>query len=81
MAKNKKDFSIDIRDISYFIDNVKDIDLRISLIEELGYKIGFNVATNSCKEKSIIIGKKNELRMQIVPRNNMSPLVKCAIIE
>lgn len=56
---------IDIRDISYFIDHVKDIELRVSAIQQLGYSIGFNVVNNNCAERQIIKGKKNELRMQI----------------
>ena len=81
MTKKKKDYSLDIRDISYFVDHVKNIKLRIDIIKRLGYNIGFNVATKDCKEKDVITGKRNELRMQIVPRDIKSPLVTCAIIE
>lgn len=81
MSKNKKDYSIDIMDINYFIDHVSNIDFRASLISELGYKIGVNVATKDCKEKDITIGKRNELRIQIAPMTHKSPLVKCAIVE
>lgn len=82
LRKNdKKDASIDIRDINYFIDHVKDIDLRINIIKNLGYKIGVNVANSICKEKDITIGKRKEIRIQIEPISNKIPLVKCAIIE
>lgn len=81
MGKNKKDFSIDIRDINYFIDHVKNIELRASLIKQLGYKIGVNVVTEDCQEKDITIGKRKEIRIQIAPKSSVSPLVKCAIIE
>ena len=81
MSKVKKDFSIDIRDINYFIDHVKNIDFRVSLIKQLGYKIGVNVITKSCQEKDITIGKRKEIRIQIEPSKSLSPLVKCAIIE
>jgi len=81
MGKNKKDFSIDIRDINYFIDHVKNVDFRISLIKQLGYKVGVNVVTNDCQEKDITIGKRKEIRIQIAPKSSTSPLVKCAIIE
>lgn len=81
MGKNKKDFSIDIRDINYFIDHVKNVDFRISLIKQLGYKVGVNVVTNDCQEKDITIGKRKEIRIQIAPKLSVSPLVKCAIIE
>lgn len=81
MAKKVKDHSRDIRDICYFIDHVKEIDFRISLIKELGYHIGVNIATKNCCEKDIIIGKRKEIRIQITPKEPKSPLVACAIIE
>ena len=36
-SKNEK-FRRDYRDICYFIDNVKNIDIRIRIIKSLGYK-------------------------------------------
>lgn len=81
MDKKIKKHSIDIRDICYFIDHVKNIDFRASLIKELGYKIGVNVLTKDSHEKMITIGKKGEIRLQISPNENKMPLVKCAIIE
>lgn len=81
MTKKKKDYSLDIRDISYFVDHVKDIKLRLDIIKNLGYKIGVNVATKGCKEKDVMIGKKNELRIQLTPIDKKIPLVTCAIIE
>lgn len=81
MAKKTRDRSIDIRDVCYFIDHVKEIDFRISLIKELGYQIGVNVVTKENKEKDIIIGKKNEIRIQIAPKDKNLPLAACAIIE
>ena len=81
MGKKVKDISRDIRDINYFIDHVKEIDFRISLIKELGYKIGVNVATKDCCEKDIIIGKRKETRIQIAPKDKHLPLATCAIIE
>lgn len=81
MKIKNKNRSRDIRDICYFIDHVKEIKFRISLIQELGYNIGFNVATKQCKEKDIIIGKKNEIRLQITPKEKNNPLVACAIIN
>ena len=81
MSKKVKDRSRDIRDICYFIDHVKDIDFRISLIKELGYRTGVDVATKDCREKDVKIGKRKETRIQITPRNPKLPLVVCAIIE
>lgn len=79
--RKKKDNSLDIRDICYFVDHVRDIKLRSDIIKNLGYKIGVNVATKDCKEKDITRGKRNEIRVQIAPRDKKSPLVLCAVIE
>ena len=81
---NKKNvlFDRDYRDICYFIDHVKDIDFRVSLIKSLGYKIGVNIVKGEGDiEKCITIGKRKEYRIQIEPTVKKSPLVKCAIIE
>ena len=68
-AKKVNNFKRDYRDICYFIDHVKDIDFRISLIRSLGYKIGVNIVKGEeDKEKSITIGKKKEYRIQIAPK-------------
>ena len=81
MSKKDK-FKRDYRDICYFIDHVRDIDFRISLIKSLGYKIGVNIVKEgSNKEKSITIGKRKEYRIQIAPVLPRSPLVQCAIVE
>ena len=72
----------DYRDICYFIDHVKDVKLRISLIRSLGYKIGVNIVKpNLDKEKTITLGKRKEYRIQIAPVQPHSPLVECAIVE
>ena len=81
MSKNKRDTSRDYRDICYFVDHVKDIKLRVDLIKSLGYKIGVNIVKEGDIEKSITIGKRNEMRIQIAPVVKTSPLVQCAIVE
>jgi hypothetical protein len=81
MSKKKKDTSRDYRDICYFVDHVKDIKLRVDLIKSLGYKIGVNIVKEGDIEKSITIGKRNEMRIQIAPVVKTSPLVQCAIVE
>lgn len=81
-SKKTNNFERDYRDICYFIDHVKDIKLRISLIESLGYKIGVNIVKkDEDKVKSITIGKKKEYRIQIAPRSKDIPLATCAIVE
>ena len=77
----KKNYATDIRDICYFVTHVKNLDLRVSLIESLGYRIGVDVATSYSHEKMISIGKRKEVRVQITPQVKGNPLVKCAIIE
>lgn len=77
----QRDRSIDVRDICYFIDHVKDINFRVSLIQELGYRVGVDFATKECKEKDIVIGKRKEWRLQIEPREEKFTWVRCAIIE
>ena len=81
MTKSREEINRDIRDICYFIDHVKKLPFRISLIKELGYRIGYDVAQSDSAEKKIIIGKKGEYRVQIVPTNKKFPLVTCAIID
>lgn len=72
----------DYRDICYFVDHVKDVEFRMSLIESLGYKVGWNVANSKENtEKSYIIGANNEIRVQISPAKEGFKLVRCAIID
>jgi hypothetical protein len=78
----KEKFQRDYRDICYFVDHVRNIDFRISLIRSLGYKIGVNIVTSKDdKEKSITIGKRKEHRIQIAPVLPRSQIVQCAIVE
>ena len=79
--KRNKNYSTDYRDICYFINHVNDLDLRVSLIASLGYKIGVDVVTSYSHEKQITIGKRNEVRVQITPKVGKMPIVKCAIID
>ena len=81
MSKRKRDTKRDYRDICYFVDHVRDIKLRVDLIKSLGYKIGVNIVKEGDTEKSITIGKRNEMRIQIAPVVKTSPLVQCAIVE
>lgn len=81
MSKKKRDTSRDYRDICYFVDHVRNIKLRVDLIKSLGYKIGVNIVKEGDIEKSITIGKRNEMRIQIAPVVKTSPLVQCAIVE
>ena len=78
----KKDFSRDFRDIAYFIDHVKNVDARVDVLEKMGYKIGVDVVTKETdKVGKVIVGKRNELRIQITPAQKGLPLAKCIILE
>ena len=79
--KKNKNHAIDVRDICYFITHVKNLELRVSLIESLGYKIGVDVVKPYSHEKMVTVGKRKEVRVQITPKIGNSPLVKCAIID
>ena len=72
--------SIDIRDICYFVDHVKNLDLRISLIKSLGYRIGVDIVDVKSKVKNIKIGKRGETRIQITPCYKGTCIAKCAIV-
>ena len=78
---SKKSTTRDYRDICYFVDHVRDVKLRIDLIRSLGYHIGVNIVNDKSVEKSVTIGKRNEMRIQIAPVLPKSPLVQCAIVE
>ena len=74
-------FARDYRDIGYFVKHVKNIDLRISLLQELGYRIGLNVVRPGDKEMDVIIGKRGERRIQVTPQLTKTPVAKCVILE
>ena len=80
MTKNEL-YQRDYRDICYFIDHVKNIELRISILKQLGYRIGVNIATKDSAEKKVTIGKRKEKRIQIGSNISKLPLVPCVILE
>lgn len=71
----------DYKDICYMIDHVEDLDARISVLEELGYRIGVSVIKPWNMLKSIIIGKDNNFRVQITPKVGNLQFAQCAIVE
>jgi hypothetical protein len=74
-------FSRDYRDIGYFVKHVKNLDLRISLLRELGYRIGLNVVKKGDKVMDVTIGKRGERRIQVTPQLTKTPVAKCVILE
>lgn len=78
---NKFKKSRDYVDISYFIDHVNDIEFRISLLEELGYRIGTMIVKHDLGVKNVIIDKKKEIRMQITPKFKNINIARCIIIN
>ena len=76
----KELFDRDYRDICYFIDHVKNIELRISILQSLGYQSGINVVDGHAREKDVIIGKRKEKRIQITPKFNYAPVAQCVVL-
>jgi hypothetical protein len=74
-------FSRDYRDIGYFVKHVRNIDLRLSLLQELGYRIGLNVLKKGDTEMTITIGKRGERRIQVTGQLSKTPVAKCVILE
>lgn len=83
MKGKGKNYSVDFMDINWVIDHVHDLKPRIDILKELGYRIGYNLY-KSRKEsflKSMIIGKRGELRIQVSEKLKGMPLVYCVILE
>lgn len=74
-------FSRDYRDIGYFVKHVRNLELRISLLKELGYRIGLNVVKKGDKVMDVTIGKRGERRIQVTPQLTKTPVAKCVILE
>lgn len=75
------DFPDDYKNIHYLVKHVKDIDLRISLLKELGYRIGLNVTRKGDKEMDITTGKRGEKRIQVSSQVLTLPVAYCVILE
>lgn len=75
--------TIDYRVISYFVDSIRSISIRLSILEELGYNIGIQVVQETPIEikKDIIRGKNGKLRMLVTNRIKTTNYAKCIIIE
>ena len=54
------DISLDVRDISYFIDRISDIDVLCNVIESLGYHIGLCVVKDGYAPKTMFYGKRKQ---------------------
>lgn len=73
--------SQDYKDICYMIDHIPYITTRLKTLEELGYDIGLSIVKNNTTEKFIEIGKKNDIRMQVTPKDKYTNIAKCIIIK
>jgi hypothetical protein len=82
MDEKENNHNSDFMDINWVIDHVGNLKNRIEILEELGYKIAYNVYINKEKSfiKSIIVGKKGELRIQVSEKLKGLPLVYCVIL-
>ncbi len=75
--KNSQDYI----DISYMIDHISNIDVRISVLEQLGYKIGTIIVNDYLGLKNVYVDKRKCIRMQITTKFKNLNLAKCVIIE
>ncbi len=73
--------SQDYKDICYMIDHVKDISVRLDILEKLGYHIGNDIVKFDLGVKNIIIGKRNEIRIQVTPKYKNINIANCAILN
>ena len=77
----KELYERDYRDICYFVDHVKDLKLRMSILKQLGYTLGVDVANKESYVKKVIIGKRKEKRIQVMSKDPKTPLVICVVLE
>lgn len=73
--------SQDYIDICYMIDHVREWKPRLDCLQKLGYRLGINILNNKkYNVKTLTIGKRNEIRMQVTPKDKKN-LAACVIIE
>jgi hypothetical protein len=83
MSKRIENFkkTQDYIDICYMIEHVKENEVRLDVLQVLGYKVGIDIVKEDKGVKNIYIGKRNELRMQVTPKFKHVNLAQCVIIE
>ena len=83
MCKKIQNFiqSQDYKDISYMIKHVNEEDVRIDVLKQLGYHIGIDIIKNDQGVYNVQIGKRNEIRMQVTPKNPKLNIAYCVMIE
>ena len=73
--------SQDYIDICYMIDHVREWKPRLDCLQKLGYRLGINILNNKeYNVKTLTIGKRNEIRMQVTPKDKKN-LAACVKIE
>lgn len=75
--KNSQDYI----DICYMIDHVRDVDVRLSVLEQLGYKVGTIITRNDSNIKDYYIDKQDNIRMQVTNKFNKVNIASCVIIN
>lgn len=73
--------SQDYIDIGYMVTHVNDLNLRLSCLEDLGYRIGVNVVKIDSKVMDITIGKNKDIRIQVTPNIGKLNIAKCVVIK
>lgn len=70
----------DYVDICYMVDHIKDINVRLSVLAELGYQIGVDINRSDMKPKDVKIGKKGDIRVQVSRKLKGVNMVKTVIL-
>lgn len=82
IKKKKESINVDIMDINWVVDHVTDVNQRIDVLEKLGYRIGKDPFKNKRinLKKSIVTGKRGELRIQVTGRIIHTNFYYCVIL-
>jgi hypothetical protein len=82
LSKPAKEYISDFVDINWVINHVKDLKARLSVLEQLGYRIGKDpyIDENTTYVKSAKVGKRGEIRIQVSRKLKHCSFVYCAIL-
>lgn len=82
LSKPAKEYLTDFADINWVINHVKDLRARLSVLEQLGYRIGKDpyVDENTTYIKSAKVGKRGEIRIQVSRKLKKCTFVYTAIL-
>lgn len=83
LTKPVKEYITDIGDINWVINHVHDLYPRLSVLQDLGFKIGKDpyISSDVSYIKSAKVGKRGEMRIQVSRKLKKCPFVYCAILN